>query len=238
MPERLLPRFSRTERALHWVHASAFLVMLGTGLVLSLAPLSEAVGRRPLLKEIHLDTAIAWGCALALVVLLGDRASLRRTAREIDLFDRDDRLWLRGRHRPVGRFNPGQKLNAVLTAAFAVLFAVSGILLWAGERDHRFQLAGAGALHDALTWASLGLFAGHLYLAVVHPRTRHALRGITTGTVREEWAREHHPKWAAQLVSEDAPAERGAAVGGELGAPRAAAGAQEARDDSPPALLE
>ena len=32
-------------------------------------------------------------------------------------------------------------------------------------------------------------------LVVVHPATRHALRGITVGTVREDWARKHHPKW-------------------------------------------
>jgi formate dehydrogenase subunit gamma len=41
----------------------------------------------------------------------------------------------------------------------------------------------------------LFLFLGHLYLAVLHPATRHALRGMTLGTVDEEWARTHHPKW-------------------------------------------
>ena len=39
------------------------------------------------------------------------------------------------------------------------------------------------------------LVAGHLYLAVIHPTTRHALRGMTRGDVREDWAREHHSKW-------------------------------------------
>ena len=47
-----------------------------------------------------------------------------------------------------------------------------------------------------LTLVSLGLLCGHLYLAVIHPKTRHALRGMTFGSVREDWAREHHPKWA------------------------------------------
>ena len=42
---------------------------------------------------------------------------------------------------------------------------------------------------------SLVLLVGHLYLAVIHPATRHALRGMVVGTVREEWAREHHPRW-------------------------------------------
>ena len=42
-----LRRFSRTERAVHWVHAAAFLVLLATGLALYLPSLSELVGRRP-----------------------------------------------------------------------------------------------------------------------------------------------------------------------------------------------
>ena len=75
------------------------------------------------------------------------------------------------------------------------LFAVSGMLLWLGERDTRFRLDGTIVLHDVLTYASVALVAGHLYLAVIHPTTRHALRGITRGSVREDWAREHHAKW-------------------------------------------
>ena len=46
-----LRRFSRTERLLHWVHASAFFVLLGSGLVLYVPRLSEAVGRRPAAPE-------------------------------------------------------------------------------------------------------------------------------------------------------------------------------------------
>ena len=193
--ERYVRRFSRTERALHWVHASAFFVLLGSGLVLYLPTLAAEVGRRPLVKDVHLLTALAWAVALVAVLALGDRRELRATARELDVFDADDRRWLRGRPAPQGRFNAGQKLNAALTAAFALLFAVSGALLWLGERDTRFRFDSTIVLHDVLTYVSVALLTGHLYLAVVHPTTRHALRGVTLGTVREDWAREHHAKW-------------------------------------------
>src|SRR5438067_7321185 len=169
--------------------------MLATGLILYLPSLSGAVGRRPFVKDVHIDTAIAWGAAIALVVVLGDRPGLRRTLRELEVFDRDDRLWLRRIPRPQGRFNAGQKLNAALTAAFAVLFSVSGILLWYGERDHRFRFASTIVLHDGLMYVSLVLLVGHLYLAVLNPATRHALRGMTLGDVDEEWAWRHHRKW-------------------------------------------
>jgi formate dehydrogenase subunit gamma len=194
----LIERFSRTERAAHWVHAIAFLALLATGLALYFPSLSEAIGRRPLLKDLHVYTAVAWLAGLVLVVVLGDRRRLRQTLHELDVFDSDDMLWLQRYPRPQGRFNAGQKINAALTGAFAVLFAVSGSLLWLGERDHRFQFASTILLHDWLTVFSLVLLVGHLYLAVIYPATRHSLRGMTTGSVRRDWARRHHEKWVRE----------------------------------------
>jgi formate dehydrogenase subunit gamma len=189
-------RFTLTERLLHWVHAAAFFVLLGSGLVLYLPALSAAVARRSLIKDIHFWTGISWAGAILLIVVLGNRRALMRAVREIDVFDRDDRRFLRGGFEsPQGRFNAGQKINAIVTAAFAVLFFVSGLLLWLGERNTDIRLGGTLYLHDALMYVSLVIVVGHLYLALVNPSTRHSLRGITLGTVREDWARAHHAKW-------------------------------------------
>jgi formate dehydrogenase subunit gamma len=175
-------RFSRTERTLHWVNALGFLWLLATGLILYLPSLAVLVGRRPLIKDMHFWAGIGWISSLALVILLGDRRGLLRTARELEVF------------RP-SRFNVGQKVNAVLMAAFTVLFLVSGLLLWLGERDTRFRFASTVILHDGLMLVALVLLVGHLYLALIHPATRHALRGMTLGTVSDEWARKHYPRW-------------------------------------------
>jgi formate dehydrogenase subunit gamma len=195
----MIRRFGPTERALHWVHASGFLAMLATGLVLYVPALSEAIARRNLVKNLHLLSAVVWALAIALVLVLGDRRRLAADWGELETIDADDRRWLLGRRVPQGRFNAGQKVNALLTAAFAILFVVSGFFLWLGERDHRFLLDGTGTVHETLMLVSVGLLAGHLYLAVIHPTTRHALRGMTLGDVREDWAREHHPKWVADV---------------------------------------
>jgi formate dehydrogenase subunit gamma len=189
-------RFSRTERTLHWANAVGFFFLLATGLALYLPSLAVLVGRRQIIQVVHFWSGIAWIAVLAAIVLLGDRRGILRTARELDEFDRDDLRWLVGRRpAPQGRFNAGQKLNSLLTAAFAVLFLVSGLLLWFGERNTRYRFVSTVLLHDGLMYISLALLAGHLYLAVIHPTTRHALRGITLGTVSEEWAARHHPKW-------------------------------------------
>jgi formate dehydrogenase subunit gamma len=215
---RRLPRYNRTERAVHWVHAAAFTILLASGLCLYLPSLAEAVGRRPLLKTVHVWTAVAWLVALAAVLLAGDRASLRRTLREVDRFDADDRAWFRDRRRPQGRMNAGQKLNTIATAAFALLFAVTGFLLWYGERDTRFRMPNALLVHDWLMYVSLFLFVGHLYLSLVKPSTRHSLSGITRGWVREDWARRRHAKWAAAITAEGgaAPAEEARPAGARL----------------------
>ena len=192
-------RFSRTERMLHWANAIGFFGLLATGLILYLPSLAVLVGRRPLLQSLHFWSGIGWVCILVAIALLGDRRGIARLAREVDRFDRDDLRWLLGRKpAPQGRFNAGQKLNTALTAAFTVLFLVSGLLLWFGERDTRFRFAGTVVLHDGLMYVALVLLVGHLYLALIHPATRHALRGITVGTVDEEWAARHHAKWRSE----------------------------------------
>ncbi len=141
-----------------------------------------------------------------MIALFGDRRALARTAREIDRFDADDRAWLARKRAPQGRLNAGQKLNAVITAAFALLFAVTGFFLWYGERDTRFRLPTALLVHDWLMYVSFVLFIGHLFLAVIYPKTRHALNGITRGWVDEEWALQHHRKWVEELHAQEASA--------------------------------
>jgi formate dehydrogenase subunit gamma len=195
-------RFSPVERLLHWLNAIGFFFLLATGLILYLPRLSELVSRRQFIQSIHFWAGVAWLGALIAVVLLDGRRLLT-TARELEQFDDDDLRWLRRRKAPQGRFNAGQKINAALTAAFTILFGVSGILLWFGEQDTRFRFASTVILHDGLMYVSLGLLVGHLYLALIHPATRHSLRGITLGDVRVEWAIKHHAKWEPEGVVVD-----------------------------------
>ena len=88
-------RFTLTERLIHWVHASAFLVLLGSGLVLYLPSLSAAVARRPLIKDIHFWTGISWAGAILLI------AAARQPARS--RADRPRDRPLRPRRPPLPR---------------------------------------------------------------------------------------------------------------------------------------
>jgi formate dehydrogenase subunit gamma len=199
-------RFGASERAVHGIHAAAFTVLTGTGIVMYLPALSTRIADRPTLKAIHLTAAVAWVTALFVVALVGDRRQLRSTLAELETFDAYDRRWLGGRRRtPQGRFNAGEKAHAVVQAALAVLFLVSGVLLWLGERDTAFRLPGTIAVHDGAMYVAVVLVLGHLYLALVHPPTRPALRGIVQGDVDAAWAREHHARWDAPDAAVPAP---------------------------------
>jgi len=178
------------------VHAVAFFALLVTGLVLYLPALSGALGSRETVKAVHLFVSAGWAIGLLLTVAFGDSGGLRRALEEFEMFDTDDGRWLRRQAAPQGRFNAGQKLHTVIQAAFAVLFVISGLLLWFGEQNTRLRFGGTIVLHDGLTLLATILVLGHLYLSMVAPRTRHSMRGIVLGTVREDWARRHHAKWA------------------------------------------
>ena len=213
MARNRVPRFSRTERAAHWVLAATFFAMLFTGLCLSVSAF-QGILDRPTAKAWHIGSAIALAAGLVIVTLLGDRGSLARSAREIDRFDADDGRWLRGAPGrivtgqpapPQGRFNAGQKLNTSLIGGLMLAMYVTGGLLWYGERDTTYRFAGTVMVHDWGTLILMFLIAGHLYLAVLHPATRHALRGMTLGDVDEEWARKHHSKWVERAPAKTSP---------------------------------
>lgn len=200
-PDRRIARFSVGARALHWLLAVTFLLMLGTGLALYLPGLATILDR-PTAKAWHINAALALAAGVVLMVMARG-SGLPATLRQLDRFDRDDRRWLFGwsrfgRREPApsqGRFNAGQKLNTAIVSGLMVVMFVTGGLLWLGERDTRLRFEGTVIIHDWATWMLIILVLGHLYLALVHRSTRHAMRGMILGDVDREWARRHHRKW-------------------------------------------
>jgi formate dehydrogenase subunit gamma len=210
---RLVLRFTRAERTLHWVFAFLFAVLLLSGLGLYLGPgQNPFLDRRELMRTIHLDAAVAT-VGLFLLVASGSPGTLGRLRRDVEWFDRDDARWLLLvwvpafiRRRPLppqGRFNAGQKLNSVLTAAATVGFIVTGCLMYGGGHLPTSLSEAADTWHLLLMAAMIPLVTGHLVIALLLPSTRGAMRGILTGRVRLDFARRRHARWAETLDPED-----------------------------------
>jgi formate dehydrogenase subunit gamma len=195
-------RFTGTERLLHWAFVIPFLVLLVTGVMLALPDLEVLLAQRDVVRSLHL--AAAWGMVVLplLVVVAGDRRALLRDLHEIDYWDGLDFQWLwrapvffMSKLPPAGRFNAGQKVNAIVVAAAAIGFLVTGLAMWKAELFPLWLGDVSTQLHDLLTVLIVPLIAGHLFLTLLNPSTRGSLRGIVTGYVDAAWAAAHHPRW-------------------------------------------
>jgi formate dehydrogenase subunit gamma len=188
-------RFTRTERAAHWVAAGAFFSMLGSGLF---------IGKRGTFHTVmyawHLSSAGVLVLGLGLLTLGGDRRALRGSVHDLTRIDARDRAWLAsvpGQLRrivkapAVARFNAGQKINFIVISALLAVLLISGVdTIIAGTEGNLVF-----GLHKVATIAACVLVGGHLYMALINPGTRPALRGMLTGDVEREWARLHHADW-------------------------------------------
>ena len=193
-------RFSRAERWLHWSNATLFLVLLATGMTLYLPSLSSVVGRRVLVKDIHVYSGLLLPVPILLAYAGRWRASVRRDVRRLARWSVDDRRWLlslgrRGRGR-LGKFNAGQKLNATFVlGSIPVMLATGGIMRWFDP----FPLAwrtGATFVHDWMALTLLVVVVGHVAKAIAEPV---ALRAIVRGTVPAAHAERRHPRWWAEV---------------------------------------
>ena len=194
-------RFTRTERAAHWL-----LVATLAAILLSGTQMPHHWDADQPVVDIHVGSALLLVAGLALLLWQANRHALVATAVQLSTTESGDREWLLGvpdRLRtgavapPVGRFNAGQKLNARLsTLALVVLYATGAALLLVGRGLPQ------GPLHTLTTVALCALVSGHVFMAVFNPGTRHALRGMTLGEVDRAWAEHHHPRWVSELDRE------------------------------------
>jgi len=163
-----------SERAVHWLTAVAFFSLLISGLV---------VGRRGTFHDVmyawHLASAGVLVGGVALIAVAGNRRALGGTARELLGLDVEDREWLAAigarllsgaLEPPAARFNAGQKVNFALVCVLVCILYITGVdTILAGT--HHNLIFGR---HKLATIALSVLVAGHLYMALLNRRTRHA----------------------------------------------------------------
>lgn len=193
-------RFSRAERWLHWTSATLFLVLISTGMILYLPSLSTVVARRVLVKDVHVYSGLLLPMPLMTAYAGRWRESVRRDVRRLARWSADDRRWLRSFGRRardrMGKFNAGQKLNAIFVAGcIPVMLATGGIMRW----FEPFPLAwrtGATFVHDWMALILLVVVVGHVGKALAAPL---ALRAMARGTVPASHVERRHPRWWAEV---------------------------------------
>ena len=196
-PDDVIERFTLRERVVHWMVALSFVYAALTGLAMwspKLGWLGAVFGGGETVRSWHPWGGVVYGVVLGVMFLDWNR-QMR--------LDKDDRAWLRRSHRyavhddeglpEAGRFNAGQKMLFWVQCACAVLFIVSGIVLWLPEAMSRPLRLAAILIHPAAAVVSIAAVLVHIYMAtLVIPG---ALRGMIRGSVSRKWAASHHPKW-------------------------------------------
>jgi formate dehydrogenase subunit gamma len=100
-----------------------------------------------------------------------------------------------------GFFNGGQKLYFWTIVFSAVLFLITGVLMWFDDVVPRILVAISYVVHDIAGLIMLGGFIIHVYLSTAgEPGT---FRSMIEGTVSEEWAWTHHPAWYQEVTGRD-----------------------------------
>ena len=198
-----LRRFDLTERVLHWVTALDVLTLIVTGAILYFPSFSVRVGRRFLIENIH--TLSGFLALVPLLIALSGRwgATLRKDVTRLTRFDQREWRWFDRTRRMklvLGKFNPGQKLNAILSIAGLVVLLCTGIVL---RFPNPFSLSirqGATFVHDWFAFAIGLLVLGHIGFVLFHPRT---LWSMLSGRIDRLWAERHAPGWVQELDLED-----------------------------------
>jgi len=197
-----IPRFDRLERIVHWCNATLFLVLLATGASLYAGPLSTIVAHRHAVKTIHVYAGLLLPVPLLAGLLLPAGRQFRSDVSRFNRWTTDDQRWWSRRNRAsvqLGKFNPGQKLNAIFVAASIVLMLVTGsIMRWFKPFPDTIR-TGATFVHDWVFVLLLVVVIGHIMIALADVDS---LRSMIRGWVPEPWARRERPRWWAEVVAE------------------------------------
>jgi len=204
---RLVQRYLRAQRFIHWIGVASFLTLLFSGIALLFPPLSF-LAAGGLSRLMHQIAAIPF-VALPLVYAVLLPRQTKELLIESFTYAREDWEWFKhmpaymlGRTRglpPQGRLNAGQKLHHAGTFLMFGTVAVSGFVLWVGKgRLGANGLACTAMVHDLAMLGLSVLMIGHVYFTFLYD----AFSAMRTGFVTEEYARMEHAKWLAALPSE------------------------------------
>ncbi|MGZ6910533.1 MAG: cytochrome b/b6 domain-containing protein [Acidimicrobiia bacterium] len=193
-------RFTRAERITHWVNATLWGLALLSGLYFKFGWGQSLLTDREMVRIAHVVIGFAIIGVFAVSVLGRYGAARRRDLGRFNRWSHDDVRWLRSfggdRKVQLGKFNPGQKLNASFIGAAAVIMAGTGSIMYWNKPFSTDLRTGADFVHQSFFYLAGIVIVGHIVMAL---RDREALQGMIGGDVSATWARRHAPRWLLEL---------------------------------------
>jgi formate dehydrogenase subunit gamma len=205
---RKIVRFKAFERFSHWLTAVSFVILGLTGLNITfgkilLLPLigPDAFSNvSEVAKYAHNFTSFSFVAGLVLIIVIFFKDNIP---------ERVDLEWLKqgggfikNKHAPAGRFNPGEKAVYWLSLAAGVVVSVSGfVLLFPFYGTNIADMQIAQAVHAIVAVLFVALILGHIYIGTLGMEG--AFEAMGTGEVDLNWAKEHHDVWLARKLASD-----------------------------------
>lgn len=200
-------RFNFVSRFTHWGHTVTFLLCLFTGLALffdSVDWLAAIFGGYIGAGIVHRVAAVLLTLIIAFFVLFNFRVIIN-WIKDIFRFGLNDIMFLLkfpfeflGFHvdiPPQTKFNGGEKGNSLVTPTMVILLAISGYIMWFPTIFPKWMVLVAYPTHDIAMVLATCMVCMHGYLGSFHPGSGESFWGMWKGTVREDWAKQHHGIW-------------------------------------------
>lgn len=211
----LVQKYAKPARIFHWVHTSAFLLLVITGILL-FVPGAAFLAQDSWSRLIHRIAAVVFVLAPLIQVLANPRSALHSIKKALT-WGKDDLEWAMAMPKyyflndeasmpPQDEMNTGQKLWYLLLLIFSPIFILTGILMWffkAFLPQAIFQWS--VFIHDVAFIVIFLMFLVHVYLGVIHPLMRKhggSFRSMVDGMITKEYAKSHHGKWYKEVAKD------------------------------------
>ncbi|OSJ08889.1 formate dehydrogenase subunit gamma [Bradyrhizobium canariense] len=210
---KMIVRFKIFERFSHWLTAMSFVILGLTGLNITFGKilLLPAIGPDAFssvsqaAKYAHNFTSFSFVVGLALITVIFFKDNIPE---KVDLeWLKQGGGFIKNKHAPAGRFNPGEKAVYWLSLGAGIFVSVSGFVLlfpFFGTDIADMQIA--QAVHAVVAVLFVALILAHIYIGTLGMEG--AFEAMGTGEVDLNWAKEHHDVWLARkLAREDGQKE-------------------------------
>jgi formate dehydrogenase subunit gamma len=204
-----ITRFKAFERFSHWLTAVSFVILGLTGLNITFGKivLLPLIGPETfsdisqIAKYVHNFTSFSFVAGLLLIIVIFFRDNIPE---KVDLdWIKQGGGFIKGKHAPASRFNPGEKAVYWLSLFAGISVSVSGfVLLFPFYGTNIADMQIAQVVHAVVAVLFVALILGHIYIGTLGMEG--AFEAMGTGEVDLNWAKEHHDVWLARkLASED-----------------------------------
>lgn len=205
--EKVLTRYSKQVRILHWVTAITWTILFITGLIL-FVPAFSGAAEGSITTLLHHWAAIIVCVWAGVFFVLNPKGSMEGIKFAFK-WGKDDIGWAKAavgyyffgkedKMPPQDHMNTGQKMWWVLVLGAGALMVITGIILMFFKTSGAFMWA--GTFHALGMVVLLAMALVHVYLSVFHPKMRGIFWSMVNGNVSADYAKSHHKKWYDEIT--------------------------------------